>query len=140
MHPVLYFPRCILFLSGLLFIQNSFAQQGPRGQRGSVVEMQAAIMDTLFSILDLTEEQLPAVHAILQARTDSLMTFRPESGRGRGQFHAIRAKRQAIDQETETALAALLTPEQMTSYRTFMDHQSKARRQQMRRWNQPDLP
>lgn len=135
-----YFPCFILLLSGLLFVQNSFAQRGPRGPRTTPPEMQEALIDTLISTLALTDELVPAVRAILETRANSLMALRPEPGGGRGQFQAMRAKRQAIDQETETALAALLTPEQMTSYRKFMETQSRERRQQMRRRNQEDRP
>ena len=135
-----YFPCFILLLSGLLFVQSGFAQRGPRGPRINSPEMREALVDTLISTLEVADELVPAVRAILEARTNSLMALRPEPGGGRGQFQAMRAKRQAINQETETALAALLTPEQMTSYRKFMDDQSRERRQQMRRRNQEDRP
>ena len=135
-----YFPCFILLLSGLLFVQDGFAQRGSRGPRTTPPEIQEALIDTLISTLELADELVPAVRAILEARTNSLMALRPEPGGGRGQFQAIRSKRQAINQETETALAALLTPEQMTSYRKFMDRQTRERRLQTRRRNQEDRP
>lgn len=131
------FPCFVLLLSGLLFVQNGFAQRGPRANPPG---MQEALIDTLISTLELTDELVPAVRAILETRANSLMALRPDPGGGRGQFQAMRAKRQAIDQETETALAALLTREQMTLYRKFIDNQSRERRQQMRRRNQEDRP
>ncbi len=134
------FPCLILLLSGLFFVQSGFAQRGPRGPRANPPEMQEALIDTLISKLELADEQVPAVRAILEAQANSLMAIRPEPGGGRGQFQAMRAKRQAINRETETALAALLTPEQMTSYRTFIDNQARERRQQRRRGNQEDRP
>ena len=123
-------------LIGLLAVPTTLAQRGLGGQPGNLQETLEAVNDSLIARLDLTTEQVPAVRAILAARTDSLMALRPRPGGGRGQFQAMRAKREEINKETENALAALLSEEQMAIYREVMQEQSRStQRQRPRRGN-----
>lgn len=131
--------RNTLFLTlliGLLVVHNTFAQRGPGGQFDNMQEALETANDSLIVKLDLASEQVPAVRAILAARVDSLMALRPGPGGGRGQFQAMRAKREEINKETEIALSALLSEEQMTTYREVIQEQSRStRRQRPRRGN-----
>ncbi len=119
---------CTLLLFGLLAAHGSLAQQNPRGQFGASQEVLEAANDSLIVKLNLASELVPAVRAILAARTESLMALRPESGGGREQFRALRAKREEVDKETEVALSVLLSEEQMTTYRKVMQEQSGPQR------------
>ncbi len=122
----------IALLIGLLAVHNSFAQRGPRGQVENLQEAMETANDSLIAKLDLTVEQVPAVRAILTTRTESLVALRPSPGAGREQFQAMRAKREEINKETEAALSALLSEEQMTTYREFMQEQSRSTQRQRR--------
>ncbi len=119
-------------LVGLLAVHNTFAQRGPGGQVQNLQEALETANDSLIAKLDLTVEQVPAVRAILSARTESLVALRPSPGAGREQFQAMRAKREEINKETEAALSALLSEEQMTVYREFMEEQSRSTQRQRR--------
>ncbi|MCY4158143.1 MAG: hypothetical protein OXE92_03910 [Bacteroidetes bacterium] len=121
-----------LLLSGLLFVQLSSAQRGPRGL-GDSPELQEARIDSLIFLLELTEDQIPVVRAIFSDRLESLRELRPERNGGREQFQMIRAERQKINKETEIALGVFLSPEQMNRYRRFIERQNSDRKTQMRR-------
>ncbi len=126
----------LTLLIGLLAVPNTLAQRGLGGQSGNLQETLEAVTDSLIVKLDLTSEQVPAVRAILAARTESLIALRPKPGAGREQFRAMRAKREEINKETENALAALLSEKQMATYREVMQEQSRStRRQRPRRGN-----
>ena len=120
----------LTLLIGLLAVHNALAQRGAGGRFDNFQEAMETANDSLIARLDLTTEQIPAVRAILAARTDSLMAIRPRPGGGRGQFQAMRAKREEINKETEIALAALLSEEQMAIYREVMREQSRSTRRQ----------
>ncbi|MXZ04110.1 MAG: hypothetical protein F4Y90_01030 [Rhodothermaceae bacterium] len=120
----------LTLLVGLLAAHSALAQRGPGGRIDNFQEAMETANDSLIARLDLTTEQVPAVRAILAARTDSLMALRPRPGDGRGQFQAMRAKREEINKETELALSALLSEEQMATYREVMREQSRSTRQQ----------
>lgn len=119
-------------LIGLLAVHNTYAQRGPGGQVENLQEALETANDSLIAKLDLTIEQVPAVRAILAARTEALVALRPSPGAGREQFQAMRAKREEINKETETALSVLLSEEQMTTYREFMEEQSRSAQRQRR--------
>ena len=120
----------LTLLIGLLAAHDVLAQRGPGGRFDNFREAMETANDSLIAKLDLTTEQVPAVRAILAARTDSLMALRPRPGEGRGQFQAMRAKREEINKETEIALSALLSEEQMATYREVMREQSRSTRRQ----------
>ena len=130
----------VILLSSMLLVQPSLSQQSPRGQGRNSPEMLQAMTDTLVSILELSEEQIPSVHAILANRTESLMALQPKPGGSREQFRSLRAKRQEINKETELALTELLSSEQMASYRRFMERRTPERVPRMRRRNRQDTP
>ncbi len=119
-------------LIGLLAVHNTFAQRGSGGQVENLQEALETANDSLIAKLDLAVEQVPAVRAILAARTEALVALRPSPGAGREQFQAMRAKREEINKETETALSVLLSAEQMTTYREFMEEQSRSTQRQRR--------
>ena len=126
----------LTFLIGLVAVPNTLAQRGLGGQSDNLQETLEAANDSLIARLDLTTEQVPAVRAILAARTESLIALRPKPGAGREQFRAMRAKREELNKETEIALSALLSEKQMATYREVMQEQSRStRRQRPRRGN-----
>ena len=140
MHRVICASCFVMILGSLLLTQISFSQRGLRGQARNSPEMLEAMTDTLISRLELTKEQIPAVRAILTTRAESLMALRPKPGGSHEQFQAIRAKRQEINEEAETALAVLLSTEQMMSYRMFIERQGPRRGLRMRRRSEQDRP
>lgn len=122
----------VTLLIGFLAVHNTLAQRGPGRQFDNLQEALETANDSLITKLGLTVEQDPAVRAILAARAESLVALRPSPGGGREQFQALRAKREEIDKETETALSVLLSEEQMTTYREFMQEQSRSTQRQRR--------
>lgn len=119
-------------LIGLLAVHGTLAQRGPGGQVDNLQQALETANDSLIAKLDLTVEHVPAVRAILAARTEALVALRPSPGRGREQFQAMRAKREEINKETEVALSALLSEKQMAVYREFMQEQSRSTQRQRR--------
>ena len=117
----------ILVLVAGLFVGGSADAQ--RQQRfGDMAARFAAETDTLMARLDLAEEQVEAVRAILDSRAEKLGKLRPLPGGGQAQFQAIRTKREEIEKESVAALTPLLSEVQLDAYTKYL-----ADRQAMRR-------
>lgn len=67
--------------------------------------------------LDLTEDQITAIKALMEAQKDEIKALRTAGGDRETQLEAI----QKIKQETETQILALLTPEQLAKYNELLE-------------------
>lgn len=67
--------------------------------------------------LDLTDDQVSAIKAIMDAQKDEIKALRTAGGDREAQLEAIRK----IKQETETQILALLTPEQLAKYNELLE-------------------
>lgn len=71
--------------------------------------------------LDLNEEQEAAIKEILENQRNEISTLRRSSSNLNADRDAIRAEVERIRGETETAIKALLTPEQLVTYNEILD-------------------
>ena len=90
--------------------------QAQRGGRGMSIEDQVTV---LTERLELDEEQVPQVHAILQAQAETRRE-RFQGLRGSGNRNAMMELMQEIQAETETKLAEVLSDGQMEKYRAYV--------------------
>jgi hypothetical protein len=82
---------------------------------------QAAHMEKLAVLLDLTEAQKPQVETILQsghAQMKALMEQAKAAG-GKPDFQALHAARQQISEDTLTKLSGVLSPLQLKKFQTL---------------------
>ncbi len=96
--------------------------QGRMGDPEQMKQRMAARTDTLVKHLDLTEEQEEPVRAILDAHNTKRMEFMAEA-RESGSFGGMREKMAALQEETETKMAAVLSEKQMVVYKQFIEDQ-----------------
>lgn len=85
--------------------------------------------------LDLTDDQKTAIGAILENQRNETKELR-RSGTVNGDREAIKAEVERIREETETAIKALLTPEQLVTYNEILDRRKRGGGKMM---NQNDL-
>ena len=115
--------RAVLFLTLILVASlglapATFAQPTPEQMK----ERMAAQTDTLVNRLALTAAQDEPVRAILAAHNDKQMELREEARAG-GSRGGMREKMMALQEETTLKLGEVLTEEQMTTYKTFLEEQ-----------------
>jgi len=100
-------------------------------QRPSPEEMKqrmALRTDTLIQQLNLTAEQQDPVRAILEASNTKQLELRDQA-RESGSFGSMRESMTALNEETQIKLGAVLTEEQMTTYKKIQEEQAAQRRQ-----------
>ena len=120
--------RALSVAAVLLFVSGaSFAQ----GMRMSAEERKAAFdanFEELKTTLVLDEETSPKVKEILWTQQEKMMEMMSAS-RGGGQMarQGMRQKMQELNGETRTALAAVLTTEQLESYDAFQAERRNGR-------------
>jgi len=96
-------------------------KQGTRGQlTPQSTATSGGLLGMLDRQLDLTDEQEAAVQAILENQRNQIKVLR-RSGDINADRDAIKAEVERIREETETAIKALLTPEQLVTYNEILD-------------------
>ncbi len=99
-------------------------------QRPSPEEMKqrmAIRTDTLIQQLNLSAEQQDPVRAILEASNTKQLELRDQA-RESGSFGSMREGMTALNEETEMKLGAVLTEEQMATYKKIQEEQAAQRR------------
>jgi len=91
-------------------------KQGTRGQvTPQVMPVGGGYIGYLDRHLDLTDEQETAIQTILEDQRNQMKALR-RNGHENADREEIKAEFERIREETETAIKALLTPEQLTAY------------------------
>ncbi len=101
----------------------TFAQPTPEQMK----ERMAIRTDTLIQQLNLTAEQQDPVRAILEASNTKQLELRAQA-RESGSFGSMREGVTALNEETEMKLGAVLTEEQMATYKKIQEEQAAQRR------------
>ena len=112
----------LALVASLWLASSAFAQPTPEQMQ----QRMAAQTDTLVKKLDLTAAQDEPVRAILAAHNEKQMELRNEARAG-GSFGGMREKMMALQEETTLKLGEVLTEEQMTTYKTFLEEQRSRR-------------
>lgn len=123
----------ILMICALLFSVVTFANaqqgggQGRGGMGGMTPEERVKRQtDQLVEKLKLTDDQKAKVTEVFKGQVEAQTKMRSEMGQG-GDREAMMAKMQKITAETETKINALLTDEQKTAYKAFLEEQRQSR-------------
>jgi hypothetical protein len=101
----------------------TFAQPSPEQMQ----ERMAAQRDTLLKALNVTDDQRAPVLALLEESDQKRMDLFAKA-RESGSFEGLREDMAALNEETETKLAELLTEDQMGIYREVMEARAAERR------------
>jgi hypothetical protein len=119
----------VLFTAVLLLFLFTFANaQNPRGgQRMSVEERAKTTTDWMIKELGLTPEQIAPIDSInlLFAKAQQIIFQSADGDREK-----IRETMEALEKEKVTALAKVLTAEQLDLYRKKRDEMTSSRRRQ----------
>ena len=108
-----------LWLASLTFAQRPSPEE--------MKERMAIRTDTLIQQLNLTAEQQDPVRAILEASNTKQLELRDQA-RESGSFGSMRESMTALNEETEMKLGAVLTEEQMATYKKIQEEQAAQRR------------
>ncbi len=108
-----------LWLAPLTFAQRPSPEE--------MKERMAIRTDTLIQQLNLTAEQQDPVRAILEASNTKQLELRAQA-RESGSFESMRESMTALNEETEMKLGAVLTEEQMATYKKIQEEQAAQRR------------
>ncbi len=108
-----------LWLAPLTFAQRPSPEE--------MKERMAIRTDTLIQQLNLTAEQQDPVRAILEASNTKQLELRAQA-RESGSFGSMREGVTALNEETEMKLGAVLTEEQMATYKKIQEEQAAQRR------------
>ena len=111
-----------LWLAPLTFAQRQMLSQEEMKER------MAIRTDTLIQQLNLTAEQQDPVRAILEASNTKRLELTAQA-RESGSFGSMRESVTALNEETEMKLGAVLTEEQMATYKKIQEEQAAQRRQ-----------
>ncbi len=107
-----------LWLAPLTFAQRPSPEE--------MKERMAIRTDTLIQQLNLTAEQQDPVRAILEASNTKQLELRDQA-RESGSFGSMREGMTALNEETEMKLGAVLTEEQMATYKKIQEEQAAQR-------------
>ncbi len=110
-----------LWLAPLTFAQRQMPSQEEMKERLAIRT------DTLIQQLNLTAEQQDPVRDILEASNTKQLELRDQA-RESGSFGSMRESMTALNEETQMKLGAVLTEEQMTTYKKIQEEQAAQRR------------
>lgn len=117
-----------MVICALLFtvITYANAQQGGGRMGGTPEERTKRMVDLLTEKLKLSDDQQTKVTAIVTDQTKAMQKAREEAGDNRD---GMREKMQTIMKDTDTKINAVLTDDQKTAYRAYLDERMKNRGQ-----------